>query len=295
MDERPADTTGPVVGVVSAGAMGSALGARLRAGGARVLVALEGRSPRTARLAAAAGLEDVASLEPLVASSDVVLSVVPPESAVEAASAIARAGRGTAAVVADLNAVSPATARSIAALLRTAGIEAVDGAVSGPPPRAPGTTRIYLSGRRADVVAALPLEGVERMVVGDDVGLASAVKMCTASVYKGNVALLTQALRTAHAYGVLEHVLGDLAETGHADRGRSGATIARASAKAWRYVAEMEEIAATQSDAGLTPDLFRALAALYGELADRAVATAPEDVADDVPLAAVLGRLSGSG
>jgi 3-hydroxyisobutyrate dehydrogenase-like beta-hydroxyacid dehydrogenase len=295
MDERPDATSGPVVGIVSGGAMGSALGARLRAGGARVLVALEGRSRRTARLVAGAGLEDVGSLEMLVASSDVVLSVVPPESAIEVAAAVARVGRGAPAVVADLNAVSPATARCVAELLGEAGVEVVDGAISGPPPRAAGTTRIYLAGRRADAVAALPLDGVDRIVVGDAIGLASAVKMCTASVYKGRVALLAQALRTAHAYGVVEHVLGDLAETGLADRDHAGATLARASAKAWRYVAEMDEIAATQSGAGLSPDLFRALAGVYSELADRAVAGAPEDVEDDVPLATVLGRLSDSG
>ena len=45
---------------------------------------------------------------------------------------------------------------------------------------------------------------------GDEIGLASAVKMSTASVYKGRLALLAQALRAAHANGVLEHVLADL-------------------------------------------------------------------------------------
>ena len=272
--------------------MGSALGARLRAGGARVVVALDGRSPRTARLAADAGLEDVGSLAALVVSSTVVLSVVPPEAASEVAWAIAEAGRGGSAVVVDLNAVSPSTAREVASLLGDAGIEAVDGAISGPPPSAPGTTRIYLSGKRADAVASLPFDGVERVVVGDDVGLASAVKMCTASVYKGRVALLAQSLRTAHAHGVVEHVLDDLVDTGLADRDHTGATLARASAKAWRYVAEMEEIAATQSEAGLTPDLFRALAVVYADLAERAVAVAPEDVEGDIALETVLDRLS---
>ncbi len=129
-------------------------------------------------------------------------------------------------------------------------------------------------------------------MVGDAVGLASAVKMSTSSVYKGRVALLTQALRTAHAHGVVEHVLDDLVATGLADRERTGTTLATASAKAWRYVAEMEEIAATQAGAGLTPDLFRALASVYAELAERAGEGAPEDVPDGVPLDDVLRRLS---
>ena len=119
-------------------------------------------------------------------------------------------------LVADLNAVSPETARGL-------GVD-VDGSISGPPPVAAGTTRIYLSGPRAGEVAALPFDGVEVVVVGDEVGAASAVKMSTASVYKGSVALLTQALRAADHYGVLEHVLADLGEenAGAADRAVGG-------------------------------------------------------------------------
>jgi 3-hydroxyisobutyrate dehydrogenase-like beta-hydroxyacid dehydrogenase len=283
-----------VVGLVSPGAMGSALGARLRDGGARVIVALDGRSPRTVRFAAESGLEDVGSLAALLREAAVVLSVVPPESALAVARDVAAVSADARPLVVDLNATSPSTVERIAAVLDDAGVELVDGAISGPPPHRPDTTRVYLSGPRAAEAARLPFDGVERVVVGHTVGSASAVKMCTASVYKGRVALLTQALRTAHAHGVVEHVLDDLTEAGLADRERTGATIAQASAKAWRYVAEMEEIAETQSAAGLPPDLFRALSVVYAQLADRAVVSAPEDVPDRLPLEEVLRRLSGA-
>jgi 3-hydroxyisobutyrate dehydrogenase-like beta-hydroxyacid dehydrogenase len=288
-------TSGLVVGIVSAGAMGSALGARLREGGARVLVALDERSDRTRALAAEAGLEDVGTLAALLREAAVVLSVVPPEAVPEVAAELARQAVDARPVVAELNAVSPATATRIAAVLRRAGLDTVDGSISGPPPTRTGTTRLYLSGSRAADVAALPFLGVERVVVGEAVGAASAVKMCTASVYKGRVALLAQALRTARSHGVVDHVLDDLSATGLVDRDRTGATLGKASAKAWRYVAEMEEIAATQADAGLTPELFRALASVYAELADRAVAAAPEDVPEGIPLDTVLDRLAADG
>ena len=272
--------------------MGSAIGARLREGGVRVVAALDGRSERTRRLAGEAGVEDVGTLEALVREADIVLSVVPPGSAVEVAEAIAAAAGDARPLVADLNAIAPTTVERIDAVLAAHGLETVDGSISGPPPHAPGTTRIYLSGPRAAEVAGLPLPGVELVVVGSEVGLASAVKMCTASVYKGRVALLAQALRTAQAYGVVEHVLDDLVDTGLADRRRTGGTIGKASAKAWRYVPEMEEIAATQAGAGLTPELFLAISRVYAELAERALAEAPEDVPDDVALSDVLERLS---
>jgi 3-hydroxyisobutyrate dehydrogenase-like beta-hydroxyacid dehydrogenase len=284
--------THPVVGIVSPGAMGSALGARLRDGGACVVVALDGRSERSRRLATEAGLEDAGSLGALLREAAVVLSVVPPGSALDVAAAIGTTAGSAKPLVADLNAVAPATVERIAETLRDAGLDLVDGSISGPPPRDAGSTRLYLAGPRAAEVADLALDGVERILVGNSVGAASAVKMCTASVYKGRVALLAQALRTAHAHGVVEHVLGDLVETGLADPEWTGAAVGRASAKAWRYVAEMNEISTTQADAGLTPELFRALAAVYAELADHAVANSPEDVPDGIALETVLDRLS---
>jgi len=275
--------------------MGSAIAARLQEGGARVVVALDGRSERTRRLADQVRVEDVGTLEALVRDTDLVLSVVPPGVAVDVAEAIAAAASDARPLVADLNATAPTTVQRIDAALAANGLATVDGSISGPPPHAPGTTRIYLSGARAAEIADLPLPGVELVVVGPEVGLASAVKMCTASVYKGRVALLAQALRTAHAYGVVEHVLDDLVDSGLADRGRTGGTIGKASTKAWRYVPEMEEIAATQGGAGLMPELFLAISRVYAELAEHALAGAPEDVPDDVALSEVLERLSEAG
>ena len=275
--------------------MGSAIAARLQDGGARVVVALDGRSERTRRLADQVRVEDVGTLEALVRDTDLVLSVVPPGVAVDVAEAIAAAASDARPLVADLNATAPTTVQRIDAALAANGLATVDGSISGPPPLAPGTTRIYLSGARAAEIADLPLPGVELVVVGPEVGLASAVKMCTASVYKGRVALLAQALRTAHAYGVVEHVLDDLVDSGLADRGRTGGTIGKASTKAWRYVPEMEEIAATQGGAGLMPELFLAISRVYAELAEHALARAPEDVPDDVALSEVLERLSEAG
>jgi 3-hydroxyisobutyrate dehydrogenase-like beta-hydroxyacid dehydrogenase len=258
------------VGIVSPGAMGSAVGGALLRGGARVVATTAGRSERTARLAA--GLELLPSLADVVAAADVVLTIVPPAEAGVAAAAV----RG-ARLVADLNAVSPETARGL-------GVD-VDGSISGPPPVEAGTTRIYLSGPRATEVAVLPFDGVDVVVVGDELGAASAVKMSTASVYKGSVALLTQALRAADHYGVLEHVLSDLGEE------NAGRRIARSASKAGRYVGEMREIAAAQQAAGLDPALFEAFARVWAEIAgSRLAVAAPEEAGTDLAEALSLLR-----
>ena len=292
------------VAVVSPGAMGSAVADALARGGARVVATLAGRSERTARLAERAPLELLPDVRAVVREADVVLSIVPPEAAAAVAAEIhcclralppADEGepcgselQGRLPLFVDLNAVAPVTVRAIAA----SGLQLVDGSISGPPPWRPGTTRVYLSGPRAREVAALPFEGVERIVVGDEVGAASAVKMSTASVYKGTTALLAQALRAAHANGVLDHVLADLEAVAPDLVGNLERRIAVAASKSGRYVGEMQEIAATQEAADLTPVLFEAIAEIYAEIAETPLGRAdPEDVASTQPLDDVLARL----
>jgi 3-hydroxyisobutyrate dehydrogenase-like beta-hydroxyacid dehydrogenase len=282
------------VGVVSLGAMGSAVAHALAAGDARVLATLAGRSDRTIRLAARASVELLPDLAAVVRESEIVISIVPPEAAPSVIADIAAAAdRGDVGpLVADFNAVSPATVRAAAEVAAAAGCDLVDGSISGPPPWKARTTRIYLSGARASEVAGLPFEGVETIVVGPEVGSASAVKMSTASVYKGSTAVLLHALLAANTNGVLEHVLDDL---------RAGAPelvvsverrLAKAASKSGRYVGEMHEIAATQAEAGLTPSLFEAMAAVYEELADTPLAqSGPEGIPAELSLDDVFRQL----
>jgi len=279
------------VAVVSPGAMGSALADALARGGVRVVATLAGRSERTARLAATAGrLELLPDLATVVREADVVLSILPPEAAPLAAGEIAAtaSARGASPLLVDLNAIAPATARQIA----EAGLELVDGSISGPPPWKPRTTRMYLSGRRAYEVAALPFDGVDRIVVGDDVGAASAVKMSTASVYKGTSAVLAHALLAAQANGVLEHVVADLGAAAPELVAGVERRLALAATKAHRYVGEMHEIAATQETAGLSPALFEAIAGIYATLAETPLGrSGPEEVPADPRLEDVLEGL----
>jgi 3-hydroxyisobutyrate dehydrogenase-like beta-hydroxyacid dehydrogenase len=173
-----------------------------------------------------------------------------------------------------------------------AGCDLVDGSISGPPPWKAGTTRLYLSGPRFAELAELPFEGVDRIVVGDRVGAASAVKMSTASVYKGSSALLLQALRSAYANGVLDAVHADLGTAAPELVANLNRRLMSAARKSGRYVGEMREIASTQAAAGLTPALFAAMAEVYKELAETELARGnPEDVPADVSLPDVLDGL----
>jgi len=275
--------------------MGSAVGAAFAQAGDRVVATVAGRSERTRALAAAAGIELLADLDTVVAEADLVLSIVPPAEAVTVAGQIVEAASrtGSAPLVADWNAISPAPARQLERTLADAGLELVDGSISGGPPRAGYRTRVYLSGQRAEDIAARAPAGIDARVVGAEVGLASAVKMCTASMYKGSVGLLTHALLTAHAHGVLPQVLDDLEGSFPRQVERAARLLAVSATKAHRYVGEMHEIAATQRDIGLTPALFESMAEVYGALAETSIAAeAPEAISAEPSLDDVLGRLS---
>jgi 3-hydroxyisobutyrate dehydrogenase-like beta-hydroxyacid dehydrogenase len=268
------------VGVVAPGAMGIALGRCLAAGGHRVLMTAAGRSPATARRLADAEIEDAGSTDGVVGPAAVVISVVPPATARAAAGEIAASARrtGSRPLLVEANAIAPSTVAEIADTVGGADLDVVDAAISGPPPRpdAVHPTRIFLAASRAEEVAGLEVPGVRWVAIGGGLGAASAAKMCTASVRKGHQALLAHALLTAEHHGVLETVLADLRldfpddDVPHA---------AAAATKAWRFVDEMTEIAATQAAAGLTPDLFTAMATVYRRLATSEWgARRPEDV-----------------
>jgi len=230
-----------------------------------------------------------------VAAAQIVVSVGPPDRAVEIAGTIAASARraGVTPLVADLNAISPMTVSRIATdVLAPAGIELVDGAISGPPPSSSGRTIIYLAGRSARRIADLDAPEVDPRVVGDRPGQASAVKMCTASVYKGFTGLLVQAMLTADAHDCVDVVLADLADVYRGIEDWTGRRLAMAASKSGRWVGEMREIAATQAAAGARPELFDAMARVWEMVSETPLAQhTPELAAGDRSLAAVLADL----
>jgi 3-hydroxyisobutyrate dehydrogenase-like beta-hydroxyacid dehydrogenase len=261
------------VGLLHPGEMGAAVGRCLTAAGHRVLWAPEGRSPATAARAAAAGLTAASGgLAGLVRQADVIISVCPPH----AAAGLARQVAGFGGVYTDANAVSPATAREIARIVEAGGASYVDGGIIGTPPVAPGFIRLYLSGARAGEVQRLFAGGpVDARMIGRDAGTASAVKMAYASWTKGSAALLLAARALARAEGVEETLLTewDVSQPGLAER--SARADGSAAAKGWRWVAEMEEIAASMAAAGLPDGFHRAAAEIYRRAQD---APAPDAI-----------------
>jgi 3-hydroxyisobutyrate dehydrogenase-like beta-hydroxyacid dehydrogenase len=239
------------VGVLHPGEMGAAVATVLRGQGLRVIWASEGRSGETRARAESAGLEDVGSVSE-VAQSDVVFSICPPHAALDVAGSL----ESFDGVYVDANAVSPMTAARVEDMFE----RFVDGGIVGSPPREAGTTRLYLSGDDAPAIADLFAgSALDARVVSN----ASAVKMVYAGWTKGSAALLLAIRELARLEGVEDTLLGEWALSIPELEARSERAARSADAKGWRWVGEMEEIAATFEADGLPGGFHRAAAEVF--------------------------------
>ena len=254
------------IGLLNPGEMGSMVGAAVRSAGSRVLWAGEGRSGATRKRAADAGLEDAGSVASVVKASEIILSVCPPHAAVDVATQVA--ALRFAGTYVDGNAVSPATAREIGGIVEKGGATFVDGGIIGPPPVKPGSTRFYVSGTGADRIAALLTAGpLQAIVVPGGSGAASAVKMAYASWTKGSAALLLAVCAMASAEGVGDSLVAEW-KISQPDLSARAESAAKGNAKkAWRFIGEMEEIAATYAAAGLPDSFHQGAAEIYRRMA----------------------------
>jgi 3-hydroxyisobutyrate dehydrogenase-like beta-hydroxyacid dehydrogenase len=257
--------------------MGSAIGALLRGRGVPVLTSVEGRSERTRRAAAAAGLVDVGSVEELVGAADVLLSVLSPAVALETGLRVAEALRATGAelLFVECNFVAPRTVGEIAAAVTAAGGRVADAGIFGPPPGGPHPTPIYTSGPGAAEFAGLRAYGLDVRVLPGPVGQASALEMCAGGLLKGFQALAAGLFVAARRWevgpelsGILEGGAPELLK--YLERAAPGLPP-----RARRYAGEMPEVVAFLDDLGLPSGHFRGAAELYAEMGERLAGRTP--------------------
>lgn len=255
------------VGLLHPGEMGAAVGGCLVSVGHEVLWDPAERSRATTGRALAAELTGV-KFDRLIADSSVILSICPPHAALDVAHQVAAAGYTGCYV--DANAVSVATAQQVAAVVTATGASYVDGGIIGQPPESAGHTRFYLSGPRASEVRSLfSRSPLDARIAEGPLYAASTVKMAYAAWTKGSSALLLAARALARAGGVERTLLAEwqLSQPNLAAQSERSATAA--AAKGWRWIGEMEEIAASMNAAGL-PDGFHEAAAEVFDRASRA-------------------------
>ncbi len=257
------------IAILMPGDMGHAVGRALKEHGFEVVCALEGRGEHTQILAGAAGLRDVDTLRNVVEVADLILSILPPAAAVQQAERVAREMNdlGKRPIYVDCNAISPETAKNVAAVIEGANGVFIDAGIIGLAPGKGAGPRFYVSG--PDVGAMLDLDGKGFRVLksGDNIGEASALKMTYAGLTKGTWTLQTAVLLAAQKLGVIDTLLEEFefSQSGPLDAMRARVPFLPADSARW--VGEMEEIAKTFASAGISSgfhdgaaDIFRILA-----------------------------------
>jgi 3-hydroxyisobutyrate dehydrogenase-like beta-hydroxyacid dehydrogenase len=257
------------IGITSPGDMGQGVAMCIKALGFNVCMASEGRSQRTRTLGEKAGLTDCKTLDKLVETCDMVLSVLDPGAAVTNANAIADACKktGRKIVFVECNAIAPQTMHDITAIMTAVGCTVVDAGIIGPPPRNNAKQRFYVSGPHASLMNRINSPQINVRVAGEKIGDASAVKMCYAALTKGSIALGTELLIAARKLGVDQALEAEF-KSSQAELHQS--VLSRAAGmpfKAYRWVPEMNEIAKTFEGAGMTPRILQGAADLYAQIA----------------------------
>jgi len=273
----------PTVGLLSPGDMGHVVGKVMVDHGLKVLTCLADRSERTRGLAAAGGIEDTPSYEALVEQVDLMVSIMVPAEAMGAATRVAEALKSTVSTLTyvDCNAIAPETVRHMADIVTAAGARFVDAGIIGGPPRKPGGTRLYASGEHAADFAVLNDYGLEVPVIGEEIGQASGLKMCYAALTKGTSAVMIELLTGAKRMGLFDSLIGEL-EKSQPGRLEMMQGLTNVPNRSRRWIGEMEEIAKTFGDLGLTPKIYEGAADIYRlvggtELADETPETRDKD------------------
>jgi len=257
-----------VIAVHSPGAMGSAISARLVEHGARVLTSLHGRSAATVERARAGGMEDVS--QETIATADIILSIVPPGEAVALAEGFVTllSESRHKPVFIDCNALSPETKTQVALTLAQTGCDVIDGAIIGSPPQ-PGEKgpRIYVSGEQSDRASVLRALGLDLRQIDGPIGAAAALKMSYAGITKGLTAIAAAMLLAASRSGASTELYRELGESLPQLLSRFKTGIPDMYPKAYRWVAEMREIAAFVSEDKAAAMIFEGAAQFYDRLA----------------------------
>jgi 3-hydroxyisobutyrate dehydrogenase-like beta-hydroxyacid dehydrogenase len=269
------------IGITSIGDMGGQVAVRLKKAGYEIFTSLEGRSKRTAALTAKAGVTDCVSIEKLVSTVDVIISVLDPAHAVTKAREVAVAIKSTGKKIMFVNgnAVAPRTAQEIDGIIRAAGGSCIDGSILRVTTReGKSELRLYVSGPEAAELTQINDEILKIRVVGEKVGNASALKMCYGAFTKGALALGVELLLASHKLGVAEEVAAEFEDTQpEVYKWILGRTIGMAP-KAYRYVPEMLEVATTFEDAGMTRRMLEGAADMFEMLAKTPLAKeSPEE------------------
>lgn len=269
----------PVVAIIAPGAMGAGVGKRLTGRGVRVLTTLAGRSAATETRARDAGM--AAASEEEIAAADFVLSILPPGDALALAQHLAPILTASNAkpvnakpvnakpVYVDCNAINPATVERVAAVIAPTGCSFVDAGIIGAPPKGDDAgPRLYASGAAAPRFATLRQYGLDVRVLDGPPGAASALKMSYAGINKGTQAIAAAMMLAATRAGSAAALFDELSFSQKEMFAQLKRQLPMMPEKAYRWIAEMQEIAGFVGDDPAARELYEGAAHFYERIAE---------------------------
>jgi 3-hydroxyisobutyrate dehydrogenase-like beta-hydroxyacid dehydrogenase len=258
------------IGIIGTGEMGSGIGGMLAANGGDVTTTLAGRSAASAARINATTMKVAPDLATLARSTDIVLSIVPPDQAIGVAEAFCEAagGHAPAPIFVDCNAIAPATVEHIAKIFRAAKIRFVDAGIIGGAPKGDYSPKLYASGADVAEFEKLSAHKLHVVPMPGDVGVASSMKMCYAGISKGFTGISAAMFAAAEHHGIADVLKAEFAESQPALSAWVTKQIPTMYPKAYRWVGEMREIATFGANEPGVPTIYEGLAQEYEAIAD---------------------------
>ena len=248
--------------IIGLGEAGSIIAEDLQKNGAAVRVwdcQPQGMREKATRLS----VQWAASFQAAVAEANWVISLVTASESYLVAQKAARFLRPGQTFI-DCNSVSPNTRQALAEVINQTGADYLEAAVMAPVPPARLATPILLGGRNArSLQAPLTALGFNCQVYSDEVGKASAIKMCRSIMIKGLEALTTECLTAAQSYAVAPAVLASLHQRFPSlgwDQTLPDYLISRVAEHGLRRSEEMLEVAKMLQDIGQPATMSLAIA-----------------------------------
>jgi len=242
------------IGILSIGEMGFHWAKLLKGQGVEVLTYDKERGEVSRKRGENAGVKSLPSMARLVDDAELIVSIVVPSAAkrvaAKVAKAVAKSGRKELLYL-DANAISPMTTDAIAAVLKPAGVNFVDGCIIGSAARMGKGTIVYVSGPEAQRLQALEAFGIPIRVLGPNTSQASAFKVVYAGLTKGLQGLFVELLMGARRFGLINEVRAQYEESFPGLLDKISTSIVGLRIHAARRAEEMDELKRTFNHHGM--------------------------------------------
>jgi len=242
------------IGIMSIGEMGFHWAKLLKRHGVEVLTYDKDRGEVSRKRGENAGVTSVGSMAELVQTAELIVSIVVPFAAKRVAENVAAAVKDTRRkdlLFLDANAISPMTADEIAAVLKPAEVNFVDGCIIGAASKMGKGTIVYVSGPDAGKLQALESFDIPIKVLGSNTSQASAFKVVYAGLTKGLQGLFCELFMGARRFGLLKELTAQYEASFPGLIDKVSSSIVGLRIHAGRRAEEMDELKRTFNQHGM--------------------------------------------